>query len=255
MYLLYADESGDNGLVNSPTQYFVVSGVVLHELRWQQYLDQLIDFRRRMQRQFGLRMSEEIHAAQMINKPGDLKRIRRNDRLTIIRSFTNQLVSMSGLRVINVVVDKSSKASDYDVFSMAWKALFQRFENTISYRNFPGPRNPDETGMVFPDNTDNRKLTQLLRRMRRFNPVPYQPNFGMRYRNLVVRNIVEDPNFRDSSHSYFIQAADLAAFLLYQSLQPSGYIRRKTGHGYFARLDPILCKVASSIDPQGIVWL
>lgn len=33
MYLMYVDESGDSGLLGSPTRYFVVSGIVLHELR------------------------------------------------------------------------------------------------------------------------------------------------------------------------------------------------------------------------------
>ena len=33
MYLMYVDESGDSGLVNSPTRYFVLTGMVVHELR------------------------------------------------------------------------------------------------------------------------------------------------------------------------------------------------------------------------------
>jgi hypothetical protein len=37
-----------------------------------------------MQRAFGLRLREEIHAAALINRPGPLVRIQRNDRLTII---------------------------------------------------------------------------------------------------------------------------------------------------------------------------
>lgn len=40
MYLIYTDESGDSGMNNSPTLYFVAGGLVLHELRWQGYLDQ-----------------------------------------------------------------------------------------------------------------------------------------------------------------------------------------------------------------------
>ncbi len=55
MYLMYVDESGDIGLHNSPTRYFVLSGLVVHELRWQDTLDQFIDFRHRMRRQFTLR--------------------------------------------------------------------------------------------------------------------------------------------------------------------------------------------------------
>jgi hypothetical protein len=255
MYLMYADESGDTGLVNSPTRYYVLTGVVLHELSWQAYLDRLVDFRRRMQRAFGLRLREELHAAAMINRPAKLIRIKRHNRLTIIRAFADELASMPHLNVISVVVDKLGKSADYQVFDMAWKVLIQRFANTISYRNFPGPMNPDERGLIFPDNTDNKRLTQLVRQLRRYNPVPHQPRFGLGYRNLTITNVVEDPNFRDSSHSYFVQAADLTAFLLYQKLCPSSYIRRKSGHNYFDRLDPVLCKVASTTDPQGIVRL
>jgi hypothetical protein len=138
---------------------------------------------------------------------------------------------------------------------LAWKALLQRFENTIEHRNFPGPANPDERGMIFPDHTDNKKLRQLSRQMRRYNPIPNQPNFGLGYRNLTVVNLAEDPSFRDSAHSYFVQAADLVAYLLYQKLLPCHYMRNKGGHNYFDRLEPILCKVASSSDRQGIVRL
>jgi hypothetical protein len=75
------------------------------------------------------------------------------------------------------------------------------------------------------------------------------------YRNLPLATIVEDPNFRDSRHSLFVQAADLSACLLYQHLVPCAYMRKKGGQNYFNRLDPILCKVASKPDPLGIVRL
>lgn len=44
MYLMYVDESGDPGLTSSPTRYFVLSGIVIHELRWAICLDQLNQF-------------------------------------------------------------------------------------------------------------------------------------------------------------------------------------------------------------------
>jgi len=72
MYLMYVDESGDSGLVNSPSRYYVLTGIVLHELRWNAYLDQIVDFRKRMRTNFGLLMRDEIHSAHMINRPGTL---------------------------------------------------------------------------------------------------------------------------------------------------------------------------------------
>lgn len=91
--------------------------------------------------------------------------------------------------------------------------------------------------------------------MRTFNPVSNQVEFGAGYRNLQLRTIIEDANFRDSESSYLIQAADLCAFLLYQSLAPSSYMRNKSGHNFHKRLEPILCRVAASSDPLGIVRL
>lgn len=255
MFLMYVDESGDCGRADSPTDYFALTGLVIHELRWRPYLDQLIDFRRRMRDKFGLRLREEIHAPAMISRPGDLVRIPRNDRLTILRAFTEELAQMAELNVINVLVDKRAKAESYDPFEAAWTALIQRFENTIQHHNFHGPANPDERGMIFADHTDDKKLAELLRRMRRYNPIPNRRDIGEGYRNITLANIIEDPSYRDSAVSYFVQAADLCAFLLYQYVCPNAYIKKKSGHGYFPRLEPVLCRVASPGDPHGIVRL
>lgn len=253
MYLMYVDESGDPGLVGSPTRYFSLTGLVIHELRWNEYLDRLIDFRRRMRNQFGLLMREEIHAAHFINRPGKLVRIKRNDRLSIIRMLINELAAMQDISIINVVVDKEGKDQEYDVLIKAWEALIQRFSNTLSHRNFNGPANPDERGLIVPDNTDAKTIQNLLRKMRKYNPVPNQ--FGGGFRNLQVTNLVEDPYFKDSRDSYLIQAADVVAFALYQKLAPSSYIKKKSAHNYFNKLEAVLCKVASPRDPDGIVRL
>jgi hypothetical protein len=255
MYLMYVDESGDSGLVNSPTRYFVLSGIVMHELRWNQYLDQIVDYRKRMRNTFGLLLREEIHAAHMINRPGDLVRIKRNDRMTILRAFINELCSMNDLSIINIAIDKNGKPNNYNVMEKAWEALLQRFSNTMSHHNFPGPANADDRGMVVPDNTDINMVKGLMRKVRRYNPIPNQQQFGAGFRNLTIANLVEDPYFKDSRDSYFIQAADVAAFALYQKLAPSTYVKKKGGQRFFDRLEPVLCKAASTSDALGIVRL
>ena len=255
MYLMYVDESGDSGMTRSPTRYFVLSGLVIHELRWKSLIDELISFRRHIKTRFGFKLREEIHAGKMLTSPGELARIPKHQRLEILRCYADILAGFPDLSVINIVVDKQNKAPEYPVFEMAWQALIQRFENTISARNFPGPRYADERGMLFPDATDQKKLNLILRRMRNYNPVTNQGQHGPGFRNLQLRTIIEDANFRDSAVSYLIQSADLCAFLLYQQLAPSLYIRKKSGQNYFNRLDPILCRHASPRDPKGIVRL
>jgi hypothetical protein len=225
MFLMYVDESGDAGLsATSPTRYFVLSGLIVHELRWAEYLDKLIGFRRSLKERFGMRLRDEFHASAMITSPGVLRHIPKHQRLEMLRLYADQLASMTDLNIINIVVDKQGKRATYDPFEMAWKALIQRFENTMSHRNFRGPLNSDERGMLIPDATDNKRLRSLLRKMRHYNPVTNQAQYGAGSRNLQIRTIIEDPYIKDSAESYFIQSADLIAYLLYQKLSPNAYI-------------------------------
>ena len=257
MHLMYVDESGDSGSPQngSPTRYFVLTGLVLHELRWRHVLDELIAFRRGLKEKYGLKLREEFHARAFINCPGEVVRIKRHNRLAMIRTFADKLASLGDISVINVVVDKQGKPAGYDVFDMAWRALVQRFENTISWHHFPGPANPDERGFILRDHTDDKKLMGLLRQLHQYNPVPHQEGYGTGYRNLPLQYVIEDPSFRDSAHSHSLQAADLAAFLLYQRTAPSNYMKKKSGQNYFDRLKPVLCLAASNRDPEGIVRL
>ncbi len=166
MYLMYVDESGDCGLTGSPSAHFILTGLVIHESCWMNALEHLIAFRRSMKAKFGLKLREEIHTSHLITSPGPLARIPKNDRLTIIRHYADELASNDDFRIINIVVDKPGKPAGYDVFETAWQRLIQRFENTLNYQNFPRPLSTTEHGMIFPDHTDDKKLTRLLRRMR-----------------------------------------------------------------------------------------
>jgi hypothetical protein len=253
MYLIYVDESGDIGLDHSPSRYFVLSGFVVHELRWNEVLDSIIAFRRSLITAYGLKLREEIHAAHFMFRAGNLARIPKHVRLKILREVLDFQATLPDINIINIVVDKNGKAPAYDVFENAWTRLIQRFHNTLSHRNFPGPQNPIDFGLLVSDRTDEPKLRTLVRRMRRYNPVPHKGASG--YRQILLTTLVEDPVHRDSLHSYFIQLADVNAYFLMQKLNPSKYIYNKGARNYFDRLNPVLCRVASSTHPQGVVML
>ena len=110
MYLMYVDESGDPGLNNSPSRYFVLSGLVMHELRWRDFIDQIMVFRRRMKATYGLGVRNEIHAAEFVRSSGSVN-LPRNMRYLILRHFADELSRMNWLSVTNVVVDKQGKQS------------------------------------------------------------------------------------------------------------------------------------------------
>lgn len=158
------------------------------------------------------------------------------------------------MSLTHVVVDKAGKPAGYDVLQAAWGTLFQRFENTMRYGNFPGGHKLDY-GMVITDATSGSKLMRLMRRMAVYNPVPSTAFFGGGTRNIPIVRIIEDPSGRDSAESLPIQVCDVAAYFLKQSLDPSGYIRRKHASGYFTRLAPVLNVHASRTDRLGVVRL
>jgi len=252
---MFADESGDTGLIGSPTKYFALCGIVVHELEWKNTLVELIEFRRELRKDYGLKLRHEIHSRQLITKPGELAFIPKYKRLELLRKFADKLAQIQALRVISIVVHKEHKPNGYDVFENAWQAMIQRFENTISFKNFPLSGNARDGGLISCDKTDESSLTALVRKMRHHNPVPNNTFHGPGYRNLTLKHLVDDPIFRDSAKSFLIQCADLCAYLLYQRLHPCSYMKEKGGHNYFQRLKPILCLKASSTDPLGIVRL
>lgn len=252
MYLLYVDESGDPGIINSPTQYFLLSGIVFHELRWNSIIDGLVDLRKFFKAQYGLKLNEEVHASNFINDPMKVLRIPRHIRLQILKQSIHWLSLQQDINIITVRIDKTNRAND--VFNFAWEKLFQRFENTIHRKNFPGPSNTEDKGFIISDKTDEKKLVSLLRKMRRYNAVPNVRNvYGEGYRNLKLNYIIEDPFFKDSKKSYIHQMVDVVAYFAHQKYKPNKYIKKKGCRNYYDILDPVLCKVASKSNPLGIV--
>lgn len=242
MYLMYVDESGDSGDIaaGSPTKYFILSAIIFHESRWNSLLLDLINFRRNIKNTKGLKLREEIHSSDFINKPGKLKRIKRNDRLDILKKVIDWIASKNEINVITVVVDKSRHNGN--IFEMAWERLIQRFENTIQHNNFPDSiPGHSQKGFIIPDNTDNKKLKALIRRMRRFNPVPNSNIlFGSGQRNLAISYVIEDPFMKDSSDSFFHQAADVIAYFARQLFEPNTYVKKKSATHFYGRLMPVI---------------
>ena len=217
-------------------------------------MERLVEFRRRMKVKYGLGVRDEIHAAEFIRGSAG-KVMHRHERLNLLKNFANELAGIDYISLINVVVDKSGKPDDYPVFERAWRALFQRFENTLNHRNFPGPQNADDKGLAICDNTDAGRLTRLMRKMSAYNPIPNQDRFGPGSRNQPIKSIIEDPHLRDSRDSLMIQASDLAAYLLYQYHEPNSYFRRQGEKNLLKHLEPIMNKKAAPRHPLGVVML
>lgn len=247
---MYVDESGDTGLVNSPTRYFVLSGIVVHESRWRDFLNVLIAFRRTLKSAYGLPVRAEIHSAPMISH--SYYGLARFVRLAILRNCLDELAKIPYISIINIVVDKATKPPNYDVFGRAWITLFQRFENTLLSGNFPGNAR-DDFGIVITDATAGKQLSLLVRRMAVVNYIPHLPWWGTGSRNVPIARLIEDPYGKNSANTLPVQMADVVAYCLHQRFAPNAYFRKQKAQFYFNRAKPVLNLLASRADPLGVV--
>lgn len=254
MYLVYVDESGDSGLSGSPSTHFVLSALVVHETRWMQFLNDIIRFRRKIRDEYGVKLREEIHTTDLFSRPKELFRLQKHVRLQICKKMIDFQESLNYINLVNVVVRKEGKSDQFNVFENAWTYLIQRIHNTVHYRNFPDGYNENEGAIIIPDQTNNKKLNRIVRKMRRYNPVPNMGFSG--YRHLETNFIIEDPYYKDSRHSLIHQLVDVNAYFLYQMHNPNKFMKKKKADNFFKRYDKVLCKVASTKDKRfGIVYI
>lgn len=218
MYLLYVDESGDTGAKAGSSPHFVLSGLVVHEYDWPAFAKAVYRFRRRMKQSFGFDMRREMHATVMISQHWSADELDKNTLFAIIRNFTKELAALPYVKTFSVVAHKSKTKSSDEVFSQSWERLLNIFENAIDKGHF-SRGNANRCGMILCDDTDGKKLTQIFRRR--------QALTERRLDDTSNCILIEDPSLRSSEHSYFIQAADIIAYLTYQSYNPNRFFRDK----------------------------
>ncbi len=101
------------------------------------------------------------------------------------------------------------------------------------------------------------EITKAFRRMHVHNPIPsmFGTWRGARTKNITTERIIEDPVFKESHRSYFLQLADCVAFaLLKRESPPSDFVLRYGLEKMFeANLSHVCFKAAGRGDPLGIV--
>ena len=130
--------------------------------------------------------------------------------------------------------------------------MLNRIERTLKELN--------AQGVLICDEGNEQKLTTLVRRLKKVNPIPNKAEFDMQGighdRNMPFENIIEDPLFKTSKSSYFIQLADFLAFSLLRNEKPLPQTLAKVNTA-FDQLDKVLVKKAFSTDrrKKGIIRL
>lgn len=251
MYLMYVDESGDPGPRGSG-EFFVLSGLILHESRWAECFALVKQLRVTLYDQFNIRRNYELHGNKNIAGRGALwgRRWPVEDRVRLFRVVLETVAQFPSVRTMSICVQKTDAKfrgqRGRNVHAVGWTFLLQRFHNYI--QNARGGQGTD-TGIVIHDEGHEVEIRKLMRKLRVFNYVPSR--FGNPNRNLPLTTLVEDPISRRSAHAQFIQLVDYIAYsVLRREMPVTKYPRFNT---VYEVLQPVVLIEASGDDPMGIV--
>jgi hypothetical protein len=243
---MYVDESGDPGaFTGSNSPHFILIGLIVPVDEWNVSLQRLVKLRKEIKQTTGLSEREEIHSSELIriNKIEAYRTIPTPVRISILKTLVNKIpVIFPEAKIICICLDKQSMPSYQSFQELAWKRLIQRYDTFLKKK--------DSKGIIIGDDSDEPALRALLRKMRVYNPVP---SMFSGFYNPIITNIIEDIFFRESKHSFVIQAVDAIAHALYRKEYPKGSLKKFGLQYLFDTLDPLLLKEASPKDPQGIV--
>jgi len=247
---MYVDESGDPGKYNpgANSQYFILSGLIVDHMDWASDFAAIKRLRDLLRADHGFSVRLELHGSDFVSvrKYKEYSVYKKAVRMSILKQVVQQIPSiLPNARIINVCLDKEALPQYTNYQEVAWNRLIQRFDTHLK-------KDAAEWGMVFADNTDNSRIVNLMRRMRAYNPVPSKYTEGLIFSSPTT-SIIEDPVFRDSAQSHFVQIADCIVTSLRLKEYPKGALRKYDAHRYFDFLDPLLIKAASTSDPLGIV--
>ena len=230
MHLCYIDDSGD-------LQTRVFSALAVPLDTWRTCFEQIRDFRRDLRQQHGVFVKVEFHATTFVSGRGRISSqiLGKYQRSELFKETLRFIARLPGVRLFNAVSPRANESRLYE-------RLLNRINRTLLAW--------DSRGLLISD--EGKDYTSLVRRMGRHNPIPSMyggwPEGATR--NIVLAQIYEDPVFRKSHRSYFIQLADFCAYALLRSERQIGSKNKYGIHRAFDLLAPICTPECYRIDPR-----
>ena len=247
MYFCYVDESGDTGF-HDPTKpeqtgypYYILSGVILRDVKWNISLDILKSFRKQVAKDGFIKYDQEFHCSELIDphKTVAFKQIGVKDRWQLIEEFAN-VIGRNDFHIIAIVIDKKNSAlapAEYHTTTIT--RLYQAFDDLLKIRK--------ENGIVLFDRTNEKTTTTQVRKLLGTG------SSGVTIPNIRIAKIIEDPFFQISSESLFIQAADVVAYTLKEKEFSQAARMKFQAHLIFDRKLKRICYLSPVSDKDGII--
>lgn len=202
-YLVYFDETGDDGVVNCSCDHFVLTSMYMPVSSWQDNFNALRNMRLDLRKSFGLHVSEEFHTKQFLTNKNPYRQYNWTieEKQEILKRYTLCLSTLD-MQCMNVIIDKNNIRRDgYLVLENALKYSIQRIENDSG---------GDWKYVILSDKGRVGIMSHTARKIRAYNPIPSM--YGTDYRNQPIKYMVEDILEKDSKESYFIQSTDFISY-------------------------------------------
>lgn len=164
------------------------------------------------------------------------------ERWKLIEEYAGTIGVSSGFSLITVVIDKirsGLQASEYLTVSVT--KLYQAFDELLKAQN--------ENGIVFFDRANEKHVNTHVRKLLGTGAS------GESISGVRIGYVIEDPIFRMSSDSMFIQSADVVAYTLKEKEFPQASRRKHQAHRIFDRKLTAICFKSKIADEDGIVRL
>ena len=250
---MYVDESGDIGTKPDSSPYFSLSGLVVHESLWNRLIFDLESIKLKLLTKYKVPHVEELHVTDFLGRSNHKRPLPKNLAYLFYRDLLREEAKLDYIRILNVVLSKADKYEQFDFFSGAWERLINRFEMSLKHRVFYSlfGNSIQEKGLLIVDETNEKVLRSLTRRMRNESLVPSY--FGGCNQDAILQDIIEDPVHRNSRLSIPIQFCDANAYFASQLFHPSSATKKYKARNYLYYLEPILTKEACRKNSLGIV--
>jgi len=250
LYFLYVDASGDPGASRGASERYILTGVVVPTETWESIYHNYVLLRRYLKREYGFPVRAELKGRWLVwpkdaDQPTIYKAIgNRQRRFAMYDDIMTSLPAiLRNSAVLNTHADKINRPSSLSHYEeRSWERLANRFHQLLKSAA------DGSKGMIIADNNDNHAVRGLFRKIRVYNPIPSKYKSGS-YNN-PLRLIVEDPVFRESAESHFLQVCDLISYSLLMMKKKA--FRKYSGDKLFLRLRPILATKASP-DEFGVI--
>jgi hypothetical protein len=250
MFFCYIDESGDcgiydpNNLEKSGSIYFILAGTIISSNQWKYTLDAIKSFRKRIAKDAYLPYHIEFHCAELIDphKTKEYTQIKVEERWELISEFAYSIGQFQSINLIAIVIDKMKSTLPPENYLKAGiTELYKAFDEFLKIQN--------QNGIVFFDRANEKQINTQVRRL-------LGTGFsGEKIQETSINRVIEDPIFRISSDSMFIQLSDVVAYTLKEHEFPKGSRKKFNADKIFPKHLKAKCFKASNGDELGIIRL